>query len=256
MKPKSKLILSSTDYARFTKDTANRTTRGNPRLTFSMKAYGWLDAYPANVIVRDGVFVVKDGQHRCMIAEEEGIPIKYVIGDQDQIPTPDLNCGKQWALADYVSSYIQQGKMDYSELANFKASTGLSLGACIIMLGGHINAGGESVTGQVRAGKFKIRTAENASRVWAVLRSARETVSWWNHYGFVSAVNIVLLGTNTDYKVLCQKIRSHPAKLKPQTCRNDFILMIEDIYNFHSRVVLPISATIKQAQRNQTEKGK
>lgn len=248
MKNKNKIIYSSTDYSEFVKDHANRTVRSNPRLRDSMRKYGWLDAFPMLVVMRNGKKVIKDGQHRNDIAQTLKIPIKYVILEEDGIQASEISVGLSWSLSDYVNSFIERGHEQYKRLKSFKDETGLSIGTCADLLYGKCSTAGAGSV--VKSGNFKVKNEPQARAVVSVINAAEKTVKWARSQRFVSAITYAVIHAGIDVGVLCDRIRSQPGRLVLQPTTMDFISMIEDIYNFRNKASIPILHKVKTALRD------
>ena len=84
-KPKSPRIEETADYALFTSGKGNRPVKAGGRraLRDSMARYGWLPAFPMMVRRDSGMLVIIDGQHRFAIAQELGIPARYVVDNRE-----------------------------------------------------------------------------------------------------------------------------------------------------------------------------
>ena len=243
MKTKNKLILSSTDYSKFNKDLGNRVVRNNPKLRASMEKYGWLDAFPMLVVLRDSRMVIKDGQHRFDTAQELCIPVKYVVMDEDGIAASEISVGLSWSVSDFVKSYAQRGNKEYQRLQSFKDETGLSLNVCATILAGYT---GQSSVGQiVKGGQFKVRAEEQARKIVSVINAAKPIVRWAGHNYFVAAISQALVHAKIDPAVMCHKIRSHPGKLLLQPTMADFIEMIEALYNYRNQQPIAIRHLVK-----------
>lgn len=249
MKNKSKLIYTSSDYSKFIKDEANRAVRPNPKLKAAMRKYGWLDAFPMLVVLRDGKMVIKDGQHRFDAATELHLPVKYVILDEDGIQASEISVGLSWSLSDFVASYCQRGNKEYQRLASFKNETGLPLAICAGLLFSNSNACG--ATKAIKSGQFKVRNEGHARAVVSIIHAASNVVKWASNAYFVSAISQAIMYAKIDVGTLCDKIRSHPGKLVLQPTVEDFIAMVETLYNFRNQATIPIAHNIKNALKAQ-----
>ena len=248
MKTKQKIIYSTSNYSQFIKDASNRTIRSNPRLRDSMRKYGWLDAFPMLVVLREGQKVIKDGQHRNDIAQQLNLPVKYVICDEDGLQASETSVGLSWTLSDYVNSYIERGNEQYRKLLSFKDETGLSIGTCADLLYGKCATAGAAKV--VKSGAFKVKNENQARAVVSVIHAAEKVVKWAKSQRFVSAVTHAVIHAEINVGALCDRIRSQPGRLVLQPTTLDFISMIEDIYNFRNKASIPILHKVKNAIRD------
>lgn len=248
MKTKQKIIHTSKDYEKFTKDTSNRVTGNNPLLKSSMREHGWLPEYPAFVVPDGDRFRILDGQHRFVYAKELGLPVCYVVGERNGLSVSEINnTQRRWSLRDYITSFASQGKKDYQRLIDFSSETGLSLTACSVLLSGRSRC--SQAGNPVKLGKFKIQDEEHARHVVSVIQAASKFVPWSKNTLFVTAVSLVLLHTKANHDVLCDKIRAHSARLILAPTCEMFVDMLENIYNCYSRDLVSISMAVKQAIR-------
>lgn len=246
MKNKQKLIYSTKDYSKFVQDPTNRTAGRHPKLKSSMEEYGWLPEHPA-VVVPDGggKFRIKDGGHRITIAKELGLPVYYVLSENDNISIPMINeAQRSWTLDDYVSAFVKQGNKHYERLVQFSAETGIKPGISATLLG---NGSGASL--KVKSGDFKVSTEEHARKVLMVVDTAAKAVSWARQSKFISAVSMILRYSSASPKVMCDKLRSHPSMLIPQADAQGVISMLENIYNYRNREQVAIALAVKQGVR-------
>lgn len=114
-------LYKTQEYDKFSFLAGNRQLQEAhiQRLIKSLAFKNILEFYP---ILVNSEYCILDGQHRFAAARRMNIPFYYHIIDEDlsmrivQI----LNANtRTWKFEDYLASYIQQGKADYIELAEF-----------------------------------------------------------------------------------------------------------------------------------------
>lgn len=255
MKKHNTIIYKTRNYELFERDPVNRATDENSQLFASMKKHGWIEAYPAFVVPTGrGTFRVKDGQHRIAYAKDLGLPVLYVTPHENGIAIPELNnTQRRWSLADYITSYANQGNEHYKRLLNFQAQHGLPLSVCANLLSGCVG----SATASVKRGLFKIKSEDHAARVCSIVSCASTQVKWSSNTYFISAISLALKYSNLEERVLCEKIRKHPALLILMPTVDDFLEMIEKLYNHCSRNLISIRHAVRAGiKESQIESGR
>src|SRR5215471_2755063 len=116
-------ILETTNYRQFVRiEGKNRTidVKKHKRLKDSMERFGFLWCYPI-VCYRDkdNRLVLKEGQHRLIIAEALGLPVYWVETDQDFDVAVVNSAAKIWVLKDYACQHVANGLTAYAEGLDF-----------------------------------------------------------------------------------------------------------------------------------------
>jgi hypothetical protein len=234
---KSQPILSSKDYKKFKGDLSNRdvTSKNLKKLNDSMKAYGWLPAYPMHVVMQGGNHVIKDGQHRKHIAEALGIPVLYVVcPDHEGLSISKINGAQApWTSLDYVKSFCNQGNPHFTKLLNFSQSKGLPLGVSAKMLMTSTR-GRSTCTNEIREGTFKVKNLDLAEKVADIIVRIKGIVPWAANSSFVSAVMKCCMIPEFSALQFLQRCEAHPSLLVLQPTTDQFLDLIEAIYNYRT----------------------
>ena len=132
-------IRVTKDYSIFDLHEVNRDVKNTKNLENSMAVYGWIDAYPMHVVRNgDKRLKIKAGHHRFKVAKRLGIPVKFVVVDNDDVGIHELEkTAKQWSVSDYLQSYVRAGYKDYHIVKEYHERTGIGISNCISMLGGN-----------------------------------------------------------------------------------------------------------------------
>lgn len=244
-------IHQTTNYSAFMPDPSNRPFSPNPKLRKSMEQYGFLDAFPIMVVIRNGKMIVLDGQYRFNHAKDLGLPVKYVICDEvPGLTIPDLQVGKQWSTRDHVEARITMGDPHCKHLKEFAANNQLPLGIAAALLANIDPRSG--ATKLIRDQKFQFTSdgMNTALRVVAVInatRSAsRDFVKYTTHHLFVNALRLCFAVRKFSEDRLIKKIIAHPYHLKVGANLDQFLEMIELIYNYKSGDKLNLAFLAKQ----------
>jgi len=237
-------ILASKDYSKFRFEATNRPIRSNPRLVRSMKAHGWIDAYPAHVVKNCTGYIIKDGQHRFLAAEKLGIPVKFVICEDSEISVSQINDAQMpWRISDHVHSRAAGGDPDYQYLLQFSTAHKLPVGICASILN---NADVRKGMGAVvRGGTFKVKSPEHAERVALIVDAARRHVAWAGHCLFIDAIRRCFGVKGFSADRLVKKMHAHPSLLVVQANLDGFLAMLENVYNYKAGDKISIAFAAK-----------
>lgn len=224
-------IQTTRNYALFTISTENREIEINKRgdLVKSMKAYGYLQAYPMLCKRDGGKLVIVDGQHRFMIAQELELPVSYVIEERD-LDVAVINAGQRtWNIAAYVNRFIAKGLGEYAKLREFAELHGMPLGmAAGVLIGNNTAANAHDA---IKAGTFKVtdwRFASMVARVFTAVRHAAKECATAQTLNAISAICTI---GDVDVDRLCKNIERRADMLRRFNNRDACLDMFEAIYN-------------------------
>lgn len=116
-------VMETMEYDLFNFIVGNREIRVNKALENSIKEYGILQPIKVN---KD--FNIIEGQHRYMSAKKNGVPIKYIVTDDQAAyrinEISELNStSRKWNVKDYIHSFAAQGNEDYIKLNSLVEET-------------------------------------------------------------------------------------------------------------------------------------
>ncbi len=215
-----------------------------------MQKYGWIDAYPLHVIRQeDGRLQIKDGHHRFYVAHKLRIPVKYVECKDEITMAEMVRATVPWSMKDYLVSFVRCGKAAYVVVSNYHKKTGIGLNACISMLAGD-SAGSGNWGKQFKDGTYRLGDPVHADIVGSIVLHCKKCgFLWWKHPLFVQAVSKIAWAEGFDPTVLESKIITYSEHLKKQASKQDYIEMLDSIYNRASRTKVPLAFNAEQAAR-------
>jgi hypothetical protein len=147
--------MQTGDYSKFKLCNFNRDVKNTKELKASMASHGYIPAHPLHCVLVDGMLHIKDGHHRFEVAKSLGIPVWYVVCD-DEATIHDLQkTTTSWKVADYADSYARSGRDEYQRVKQYQSETGIPLGMCISMLGGECATSSNKVK-EFKQGRFTI----------------------------------------------------------------------------------------------------
>ena len=248
-------ISKTSDYSQFVFSDENRPLdTDHPKfrkLTESMKKHGWLWSFPMTV-VRDGdKKVIVDGQNRFTAAKHLKIPVLFVVYDgQKELVISEINDTQRgWSIADHVGSRAAQGNSHYVYLKDFANRTGMPMLRAASLLWGEAADSG-NVQLAVKAGRFEVRDVEYAERVASIAIAVKAHRTWALGTSFLGALSRVVRVKEFDDAHFIKKANTWVSLLNHEPLAvQDFIEMIEKIYNRSVRSPIPIKFLAGQSSR-------
>ena len=252
-------ILESNNYLKFMLSLFNRQVRRTWHLEQSLLKHGWLDEYPMAVTrLPDGKLRIEDGHHRFFAARKHGIPVKYIEKANDK---PKITQGERdkthlnWSLKDYMDSFAQNNFAAYVAVFEYHRRTGIKLNACISMLSG-ASAGSGRWRKQFTEGTYRLGDPAHANLVADLVGHCRKhEFRYWNDTPFVHALSKIAWAEVFDPQVLKHKIAASPELLRKAGKREEYILMLEAIYNRYSKELVALAISAEEAARKRVVQG-
>lgn len=248
-------LRETKNYELFELHEFNRNVEKINKLEKSMIEYGWVDAYPMHVVMNGSEKLkIKGGHHRFIVAKKLNIPVKYVICDDNNISIHQLESATNpWTLKDYLESYSRQGIQSYITVKEYHERTGINLGMCISMLAGEM-AGSNNKIDLFKDGKFKIaKNIKRAEMVAFIILSLKTMgIEIAISALFVRAISRISYVKEFDPEIFIRKCESFKTLLVKQVLLNDYLKLIEDIYNRKQQHKIPLVflADLDARQRN------
>jgi hypothetical protein len=204
------------------------------KLMGSMGRYGFLRSYPI-VVVRDesNALVVKDGQHRLVIAEELGLPVYWVEESVDFDVAIVNSTPKPWALQDYAQKHAANGLTDYQEGMDFAGRHGLPIGTAFALLAGTVaftNCRDDFVNGT-----FVVKDRQWAETVAAIYGPLVAMNKRIKNARFTEACMAACRVAGFDAKRLLANAARCREKLIAYATREEYLRMLEAVYNYGRR---------------------
>ena len=222
-------VKESMNYSEFKDITGNRNI--NPlhlsRLIDSMK-----EEHLISPIIVNQDYQVIDGQHRLRACKELNLPVHYIVQNGynlTHIQRYNQN-SKDWKMIDFISGYAELGNKDYQYLINFYEETDLTISSCVTLLS---NSG--SATNDIRSGAWKAKHKERAKEIYQWLSLISRYYKNVNRKTFVSALIRMYNNEHFNFAHFISKLQIQPTALLDCAKTDDYIMLIESIYNYKSR---------------------
>lgn len=234
------IIESTTNYGKFELYPVNRTVDANSlkfkRLIVSMQKHGWLPAYPMHCTKNGrGKLQIKAGHNRYIAAQTLGIPVKYVISNDDA----DIYSLEQagpgiWKNKDYLDSFSKKGIHSYLVIKDYMSRTGISLQHAASMFYGQSAGSGNFVKdGHFQQGHFHIRDYAHPQDVADIVLGLKSIdIKWSNDSSFVNALSKCLRVAEFNKSRFLEKSRTFTQLFEKQKNVQDYLKLIELVYNY------------------------
>lgn len=252
----AKRILCTKNYGLFTRSIENRPLKLGRRkaLRDSMREYGFLEDF--HIVCRDiggGKLEILDGQNRHAIAQELGLHVYYTIRTSTEagFDIAKINgTPLTWSPSDYAHKNSSNNIPDYYECIQFADAHGMSVGVAAAMLAGTTTY--NNVESAFRAGTWRITDREWANRV-ASLNTELKSISTYRHSTKLLWPCMCLCripGFDSERLIRCAKLCRD--RLIPYSTRDQYLKMLEEVYNYHQSNKIPLEFMAKQVMRERS----
>jgi len=226
-------IFETKDYSIFKFREDNRVVNANhvKKLASRMKEKGWLST---SVVTLNGSGDVIDGQHRVRAAMSVGCPIRYKVtkGAGSEEMTEMNTLQKNWSPFDHLHKFVTKGNVNYVIFDTFVNDYPMFKYTEIGMLLSN------SLTSVKRdtfeSGQYVVKN-EKKGRQWAdyLLELKPYFEKYYNKSIFVRAfVKIISNKKDFVFSEFLHKVKLRPTKLVGCGSVEQYVEMIEDIYNY------------------------
>lgn len=248
--------LKTKNYSLFVQHAFNRDVTKTKKLEASMKAHGFIGAYPLHVEKLRGKLVIKGGHHRFEVAQKLGLEIPYVICD-DKASIHELEeATNNWNSKDYLLSFCRLGDPDYLAVKAFSEESGILITQSVNLLGGQLASSG-NFTKQFKRGEYSVSSnIIYANQVADIIKTIRSVHKWGNTSSCVNSISRIIKAGEANFELFHKKIKSNINSLENKVTVDKFLYMWEEIYNKKSRgekiplVFLTNEAIRKSAEEN------
>jgi hypothetical protein len=243
-------IMETNNYSKFVLTDFNRDVRNAYKLRASMMKYGFIPAYAIHVTKElDGKLRIKEGHHRFRVAMELGLPIYYIICNYEASIQETAESTRPWDLKDYLISWARLGKEAYVAVKEYWEETCIPLNHCIAMLGGH-SASSDGFRHLFKKGRYRLGDPSHAAIVKdLVLHCKKHGIKWAANCLFVQALSRIAWAEGFDPFILKRRISANHNLMEKKACMKDYVIMLDEIYNYKSRVKIPLAFNAEKAAR-------
>ena len=223
-------IYKTKDYDKFSFVDGNRSIKPNvvENLYNSFK-----EVQLEGPLVVDQYYRIYDGQHRFTALKRLKMPIYYQIIESMTLRMLQLLNSNQsnWSTAQFCDSYCELGYSEYYKYKAFKKKYQLGVRESLNFLAGE--NGSANLETMFNDGEFICKDYKNAVRKAEMLTELKPYVKFYKTRTFVKAMDVLFNSKVYDHSRFVRKIKKQSAKLTQQTKRNDYLKVIEEIYNWN-----------------------
>lgn len=192
---------------------------------------------PINV---NNKFEIIDGQHRFNAAKELKLPIYYYISDNSKLEDVHiLNTNmKNWRKEDYLNAYCEIGNQNYIQFKEFMDEfPDFGINSCQAILSNTTNTHSmvNSNFKSFQEGGFLIKNYNNAVEMANNIMMVKPYYEGYYRLTFVRAMIGVMKVKEYNHSKFIQKLSKQNGLMKNCLNVGQYKLMIEEIYNRHSR---------------------
>ena len=248
------------DQNRVLRDPVTGETKVRKDLVDSMKARGFVVQEAITCYANDdGSFTIIDGHNRLIAAQSLGIPVAFIPYKRDGKAewTPNgRNVGSRpWNIRELANGNAHAGNEHYAELIQYCDRTGISITQAASMLYGH-SAGTGLAQKVIKAGTFQIRDRMHADIVADLVNTCGKFVNFATDSRLVAALSACVFAEGFSSSLLKDKITRFPEQLVKQKSKEDYIELLDKIYNFFSKTRYELVVEVRKAMRSRNAAGK
>jgi hypothetical protein len=227
----SNQVHTTTDYFLFSSIDGNRNKNllHINRLKKSMS-----ENYLFTVIIVNDKYEIIDGQHRFDVIQDLKLPLNYIVCSGyglNEVHILNQN-SKTWTSDDYLDGYCKLGYKDYLKYREFKETYGIGHYECMWLLNGSQLANPTQV---FFTGEFKIKNYNEACKIIEKIMLVEPYYEEWKRRSFILAMLQLFKNPNFELTEFLQKLKLQPTSLLNCSTTNQYVSLIEEIYNYRRR---------------------
>jgi hypothetical protein len=228
-------IYKTNNYGMFKFRNDNRPVMKShvEQLSRKMKEKGWI---PGSYAVINEMFEVIDGQHRIQAAIIANVPVSYTIEvNTDFRHIQDLNQSqKNWTKADHILGWVKKGNENYITLDRYmKRYPEFKLTEMLMFLSNtKVNFPKELF----ESGEFQVKSLDVAKdTICNFIKLKPYFEDGYYKSIFVRAMLRVMSKDVFDFDEFVHKVSVRPGMIYTCGTVNQYVDMIETIYNYNRR---------------------
>jgi|TARA_Y100000310_G_scaffold82028_1_gene78620 hypothetical protein len=190
---------------------------------------------PVPIVVNDKKQII-DGQHRFMTAVEQNKPVYFIEIDGlglSEVHRLNTN-SKNWTADDYMNGYAELGFSQYAQYRNFKKKYGFGHNETLCILSGHTRTRGD-LCHRFKCGDFKIKSLDEATKTAEKVLMVSQYYDGYKRRAFVYTMLSLFLNPSYNHTEFLNKLKFQSLKMQDCTNVQQYLTMVEDIYNFKRR---------------------
>jgi len=236
-----KKVYMTYDYSMFKSMRGNRPL--DKLLVMKLKK-SFKKQYLFTIILVNEYYEIIDGQHRFEAAKSLGLPLYFTIQEGYKVKEVQmLNTNtKNWGKMQYLHSYCELGNPEYLKFRNFMRrypKFGIAVSEAILTglsNGKYKREDGHGVRLPTFAdGELEIPNEGRSYDIAEKIMQIQPFYDGFNRITFVRAMMRLFNNPNYDHNTFIKKLKIQPTALRHCQSVDQYLLLIEDIYNYRSR---------------------
>lgn len=244
-------IQVTKDYGLFVQDKDNRNLEleKHKSLFESMKKWGFLPYYPI-VCIRDrrGRLVVKSGQHRLHFAKQLGLPVYFVVAEENFDVAEHEATHVPWILLNYLEKWKNNGSRDCQEVIDFSAAHSIPCSLAAALLAGVTFI--SSCRRSIIEGTYKVNDRAWANSVVGIYLPLVQMAKEMKNARLIEACMAVCRVSGFDGRRLVNNAKRCRDKLCAYSTRDAYLEMLEEVYNFGRKDMVGLKSAAIMEMRN------
>jgi len=227
----SNQVHTTTDYFLFKPIEGNRNKN---LLHINRLKKSMAETYLFTVIIVNEKYEIIDGQHRFDVIQELNLPLNYIVCNGyglNEVHILNQN-SKTWTSDDYLDGYCKLGYKDYLKYKEFKELYGIGHYECMWLLNGSQLSNPTQV---FFTGDFKIKNYNEACKIIEKIMLVEPYYEEWKRRSFILAMLQLFKNPNFELTEFLQKLKLQPTALSNCSTTNQYVSLIEEIYNYRRR---------------------
>ena len=204
-----------------------------------------------------------DGQHRLMACKKLKTPLKYFVAPGTTVEDAAYanQAGSNWKTLDWIHYYAAQGYKDYQDLESWIElcrERGVNQQNAVLFAQNtatnrtfyqledgtitdkKVTKNAVYIGNKVDTGLWKFGNLDLAHILLEQHIELLNTAKWCSKMSFVTCMIRIQRINDFDFAWLMQQIKKYPSKWYNCASSGDFIVMIEEIYNYNKRAHLRV----------------
>ena len=227
-------VHTTKDYSMFKTIEGNRQKN---ELHLNRLKKSMSENYLFTIIIVNEKYQIIDGQHRFEIIKEFKLPLNYIICKGYGLQEVHIlnQTSKTWNSDDYLEGYCRLNYPHYLKYAQFKKRYGFGHRECFAILTDSASPVGAFSTHKFYEGKFQIKNYEKSCEVADKIEIISPYYADYKKRSFVNAMLKLFKNKNFEFTEFIQKLKNQPTALIKCATSEQYILLIEEIYNYRRR---------------------
>jgi hypothetical protein len=224
-------VYTTKDYSLFSRMDGNRELN---KLHVNRLKKSMLKSYLYTVIVVNESLEIIDGHHRFEAIKGIGLPLNYIICKGYGLSEVHIfnQNAKTWNADDYMNGYCDLGKTDYLIYREFRKKYQVGHNESMSLLSGRSSM---NHTNDFYAGIFKVKAFDSACAIMENINLIGQFYTGNKRRSFVYACSALSKNPNFSFPEFISKLSNQPTALVDCVSVNQYIALIEDIYNYRRR---------------------